>query len=517
MLGKRASDKSKIVDKKVKSINEKHKSEELSVSLDQNIAVIKALFTDVDILRVKIVQNSQCKELRFGIVFCDGVVDSTIINDNILRPLMISNAAVPGASLLDTLQNQVVQIAEAEQTADFIQIIETISYGDTVLFVDGIAKALILNTKGFLTRASGEPDNEKILSGPREGFTESIMQNISFIRRRLRTNELKMRFLSLGRQSQTSICVCYMNDIASKESVDEVFRRLGKIDIDAVLDSNYITELIRDQKWALFRASGYTERPDVIVGKMLEGRIAILVDGSPVVITVPYLFIENFQSTEDYYLSFYYTSFSRMLRFLGFYLTVGIPGLYIAVLAYHREILPTPLLISIVTERQSVPLPAVLEVFIMLIVFDILRETGVRMPSNVGQALSIVGALVIGQAAVDAKLVASATIIVVATSGITNLLVPKLNAPIIYLRLFVLLLSSVFGFFGFVLSTSCMMIHMLNLTSLGIPQISLGGVFKYQGMKDLLFRAPWWQMRYRSKQMTQNMVRMNNKGGENNA
>ncbi len=517
MLGKRAADKSKIVDQKVKSINEKHKTEELSVSLDQNMAVMKGLFTDVDILRMKIIQNNQYKELRFGIAFCDGVVNSTFLNDNILRPLMISNSIAPGPSLLDSLQNQVIQIAEAEQTTDFIKIIEAISYGDTVLFVEGIAKALLLNTKGFQTRSTAEPDNEKILSGPREGFTESIMQNISFVRRRLRTNELKFKFLSLGKQSKTSICVCYLNGIANTEIVDEVLRRLGQIDIDAVLDSNYITELIRDKKWSLFRSSGYTERPDVVAGKMLEGRVAILVDGSPVAITVPYLFIENFQSGEDYYLSFFYTSFSRILRIAGFFLTIGVPGIYIAVVAFHHEMLPTPLFINVAAERQSVPLPAAVEAFIMLIVFDILRETGVRMPSNIGQALGIVGALVIGQAAVEAKLVAAPMIIVVGITGITNLLVPKLNASVIYFRLFVLTMSSIFGFFGFVLSTSVMMIHILNLTSLGIPEVSLGGSFKFQGIKDLPFRAPWWDMHLRSRQLTSNVVRMNSKDGEGNA
>ncbi len=517
MTGKRAADKSRAVDKKIQSINEKHKAEELSVSLDQNMAVIKGLFADVDILRMKIIHSNQFKELRFGIAFCDGVVNAAFINDNILRPLMVSNNVVPGHMLLDTLQNQVIQIAEAEQTTDFIKIIESISYGDTVLFAEGVDKALILDTKSFTTRTTAEPDNEKILSGPREGFTESIMQNLSFIRRKVRTNELKMRFVSVGRRTQTSICVCYIKGIASQDIVDEVFRRLGKIDIDAVLDSNYITELIRDDKWALFRTTGYTERPDVAVGKMLEGRIAIFVDGTPVVITAPYLFIENFQSSEDYYLSFYYTSFSRLLRIVGFLLTIGVPGIYIAIVAFHHEMLPTPLLINITAERQSVPFPAALESFIMLVVFDILRETGIRMPTNVGQALSIVGALVIGQAAVEAKLVAAPMIIVVATTGITNLLVPKLNAPVIYLRFVVLTLSSIFGFFGFVLATSTMLIHILTLTSFGIPQVSLGGSFQFQGMKDVAIRAPWWLMRLRSRKMAQDMTRLNYKDGEGNA
>ena len=202
---------------------------------------------------------------------------------------------------------------------------------------------------------------------------------------------------------------------------------------------------------------------------------------------------------------------------MGFFLTVGVPGIYIAVVAFHHEMLPTPLLISIAAERSSVPFPAAVEAFIMLLVFDILRETGIRMPTNVGQALSIVGALVIGQAAVEARLVAAPMIIVVATTGITNLLVPKLNAPVIYLRFFILALSSFFGFFGFVLATSAMMIHMLNITSFGVPQISLGGSFRFQGIKDIAFRAPWWKMHLRSKGMTQNIVRMSGKDGEGNA
>ena len=516
MIGRKAADKNSIVNKKVKSINEKHKLEAPTVSLDQNMAILQALFVDVDILRVKIIENRHQKTLRFGIAFCDGVVNTSIINDNILRPLMISEAAQPGPALMDVLMSQVVQVAETEETADFVKIIEAVSYGDTVLFADGIAKALILNTKGFATRSTTEPENERTLSGPREGFTESIMQSLSFIRRKVRTNELKMKFLSVGTRTKTSICVSYINGLADKRILDEVCKKLNEIDIDGVLDSNYITELIRDKKWALFRSTGYTERPDVVVGRLLEGRVAIFIDGTPSVLTVPYLFIENFQSNEDYYLNFYYSTYSRLLRIIGFFLTVGVPGFYIAIVAFHHEMIPTQLLINVAAERQSVPLPAAIEAFIMLVVFDILRETGIRMPSNIGQALGIVGALVIGQAAVEAKMVAAPMIIVVGITGITNLLVPKLNAPVIYFRFFVLLASSIFGFFGFVLSTSCMLIHIFNLTSFGIPQVTLDGNYQYQEMKDLAFRSPWWWMRTRPRQLSADNVRMKYQGGDNN-
>ncbi len=517
MFGMKTRDKQKAVDERVAEINSKNKHLKLVHSLDKNIAAIQELFVDVDTLRVRWIQNTHNKALRYCLVFSDGVVDTALINENLIRPLMNSTATDNTFNLIEMLVKQVVQINEANTTGDFQEIITAITYGDTALFAEGCAEAVIFNTKGYLTRATIEPDTERVLSGPREGFTESIMSNLSFIRRRIRTNDLKMKIFTLGKRTKTSICVSYIGSIARKENVDEVLRRLKQIDVDALLDTNYITELIRDHKWSLFRSIGYTERPDVVVGKLLEGRIAIFVDGTPVVLTVPYLFIENFQSSEDYYLNFYYTSFSRILRIIGFFLTVGVPGFYIAIVAFHQEMLPTPLLINIAAERQSVPLPAAVEAFVMLVIFDILRETGIRMPSNIGQALGIVGALVIGQAAVEARLVAAPMIIVVGITGITNLLVPKLNAPVIYLRFFVLLLSSIFGFFGFVLSTSVMMIHMLNLTSFSVPQISLGGSFQYQGLKDLVFRGPWWQMRYRSRQMSQDLVRMNDKGGNGNA
>jgi spore germination protein KA len=227
------------------------------------------------------------------------------------------------------------------------------------------------------------------------------------------------------------------------------------------------------------------------------------------VLTVPYLFIENFQSSEDYYLSFYYTSFSRMLRILAFFITISLTGFYVAMEGFHHEVMPTPFLLSIASERNSVPFPAAFEAFLLLLVFDILRETGVRMPSNVGQAMSIVGAIILGQAAVEAKIVASPMIIVVATSGITSLLIPKMNAPIIYIRAFILILSTMFGFTGTIVGLSIVIIHLLNLHSFGIPQISAAGKIRFQEVKDVYIRAPWWLMRMRyPKSMVSDKTRM---------
>lgn len=510
-----SKNKEKIVNQETKDLNKPLEDSSFSSSLEENLEMITALFVDVDIFIMRTFQNSHNSSLKYAIAYFDGVVDSAIINDDIMKPLMLSETVTPGDNLINTLMNNVVMVNEARKTQKVNDIIDAIAYGDTILFAEGSDEVLILNTKEIRTRAIEEPENERVLSGPREGFNESLVQNLSMVRRKLRTNELKLKYLTLGRVTKTRLCVCYIDKIVNKKILEELYRRLNSIDIDAVLDANYITELIKDAPWSPFRTTGYTERPDVVIGKILEGRIAVFIDGSPVVLTVPYLLIEDFQSDEDYYLSFFYTSFSRFLRIVGFFLTISVPGFYVAVVAYHHEMLPTSLLTSIAIERKSVPLPAALECIIMLFVFDILRETGIRMPTNVGQALSIVGALVIGQAAVDAKLVAAPMIIVVAITGITSLLVPKMNAPVIYVRVFLLLLATSFGLYGFMLGLCCVMIHLMNLYSFGIPQISTSGSLQFQELKDTFIRAPWWTMITRTKFVARDRVRMKKGSGGN--
>lgn len=489
----------------ISRLNDPLEERRLSSSLDQNIAVMKELFCDVDVLRYREIK-SRDGSLRYYLVYCDGMVNVQVINDNIVKPLMLSQAGRENFSM-ETLLSCVVQVSESKTTDSFKSIIQDVTYGDTVLFAEGSARAAILNTKQFLLRSVAEPDNEKTLSGPREGFTESLMQNVSQIRKRARTQDLKIKTFFLGRRTQTTACLCYFDSLVNKDVLKEVFSRLEKVDIDGVLDTNYINELIRDQRYTPFRSTNYTERPDVVIGKLLEGRIAIFLDGTPAVLTVPYLFIENFQSNEDYYLNYYYTSFARILRIAAFFLTVAVPGLYIAVVGFHQEMLPTPLLISLAVERQKAPLPAAFEALVMLLAFDILRETGIRMPSNVGQALSIVGALVIGQAAVEAELVAAPMIIVVAITGITSLLIPKLNTPIIFWRLFLLLLASSFGFFGLTVGLSALLIYINGLTSFGVEQLTLDGSFRPQAGKDLLIRAPWQLMHSRPERLTRDRTR----------
>ncbi len=499
--------KQAVVDEAVKEIDKDLENTVLSRSLEKNMAMLNELFTDVDVFKTKIISSVQNQKIRLGIAYCSSATDSSLISENIIEPLTRCPEFPENLNTITGLTEQVIQIGEIEKTTSVAGIVEAICSGDTVVLADGEAEALIIGTRSFPARAVTEPENERTLSGPREGFTESIIMNIAMLRHRVHTNKLKLKFSSLGKRTKTKICVCYIDGLVNNKILTELNKRLSKIDIDAVLDSNYISEMIKDGAISPFRTTGYTERPDTAVARLLEGRIALIVDGSPSVLTLPFLFIENFQSSEDYYTNYYYGSFSRLLRIFGFILTLVVPGLYISIVAYHHEMLPTQLLLNVAAERSGVPLPASIEAFVMLIVFDILRETGVRMPNNIGQALSIVGALVIGQSAVEARMVAAPMIIIVALTGITNLLVPRLSGPVIFIRYFLLLAGSLLGFYGLVLGMAAVIIHILNLRSFGIPQISAAGNVRFQEVKDIAIRAPWWQMRLRPKGLSQNRTR----------
>jgi spore germination protein KA len=508
--------KEEKINKNVASLNKSLNSISFSSSIKDNINIIKKVFVDNDLLIVREVDNSNDNNLHYAIAYCNGLVNASIINENIIKPLILSKAVNVDNLNLDILVKSVILIDEVKKTNKMKDVVENITYGDVILIVDGISEFLILNTKLLEKRTITEPENEKVLGGPREGFTEALLTNLSLISRKLRTNDLKLKYITLGDKTNTEGCICYIDSIVDKKVLEEFKKRIGKIKIDGVLDTNYIVELTRDNPYSPFRTTNYTERPDTVVGKLLEGRIAFILDGTPMVMTVPYLFVENFQNSEDYYFSYFYTSFSRMIRILGFFLTVTVPAFYIAIVVYHKEMLPTQLFINVAIERQNVPLPAAIEAFIMLIVFDIIKETGIRMPSNIGQALSIVGAIVIGQALVEAKLIAAPMIIVVAFTGITSLLVPRLNSPVVYIRFMLLFLASVLGLYGLIIGLSILIIHIFNLNSFGVSQTPEMGEFKFQNIKDIIFRAPWWTMVKRPKSLTNNVTRLTQQGVNTN-
>lgn len=486
-----ANEKTKeIKDNKSNGENEK----ELSSSFDENFEIINKIFDGDDTIVKRRFKNKH--GLNFYLFYSDGLVSSVILNEHIMQPLLECEVKKSRDSI-EELINHVINVSETKVVSKLKNIVQAVNYGDTALLIDGQDYAVIMSSKAFFMRGVEEPDNEKYVSGPREGFTEVLLANLSLIKRRLRTDNLKMKYYSFGRRTHTQACICYIDGLVDKDILKELYNRLEKIDIDSVLDVNYLAEHIRDNKHSLFRQSGITEKPDAVVGKLLEGRIAVIIDGSPVVMTVPYLFIENFQMGDDYYTNTFYGSIGRIIRLSSYFFTILSPALYLAIVAFHKEMLPTVFLINVAAERSGVPFPVILEMITMLIVFDILREAGVRMPSGVGTALSIVGALVIGQAAVEARLVDAPVIIIVAFSSITGLLNPRMGAAVVMVRMFFLILAGILGLYGFILAFTILIIHLYNLTSLGVPQLKSYENVEYENIKDVFIRGPWSKMKKR--------------------
>ena len=392
----------------------------------------------------------------------------------------------------DILAAAVLQADECRVETDMNKVFAAFLYGDAIVLTDGDARPVLVNTKGFDKRSTAEPENERVLSGPREGFTECFMPNLALIRRRVNDPRLKFRFMRVGSRTNTNVCLCYIAGLCENSLVERLETRLTALDIDSVLDSNYLAERIRDHRWSPFPTLGTTERPDVAASRMLEGRCVIVVDGSPVALTAPFLFQECFQSNDDYYISFLQANLSRILRVIGFVFTITFPAMYAALMLYHRELVPARLLFAVSAAQRGVPLPIGWEILLMLFVLEALKEAGARTPGAMGQTMSIVGGLVLGDAAVSARFAAAPTVIVVAIAGVTGLMVPKLQTAALWLRFVLLAAAASWGLYGVGLALgltlaalcrmhSCSVPYLLNL----VPRISAEH-------EDTWLRYPWF-------------------------
>lgn len=484
---------------------------QLSTSLDANIALMKDVFFNDDTVKFRSFGSQNNKNLKCCLVMIDGMVEHVIINEHIMTPIFDCVEIPPEENLLEYVKSKVVSADETESSQDIELISQSLLSGDTVLFVEGYASALIVNTKGWKTRQVVEPDSEKISYGPKEGFVESLLVNLSMLRRKIRSPELKLKFKTIGARTNTRACIAYHEALVNQQILAEVVRRVDQFNLDAALDTEYIKEMIRDAPYSPFDTINATERPDVVTARILEGRIAIFLDGTPEVMTIPHLFMEKFQANQDYYGNYMQSSFLRIIRMLGFFLSVSVPAVYLSLVAFHKEFLPTPFLLSMLTSRQDVPFPTIVELLLMLGAFEVLREAGARMPTNIGQALSIVGALVLGQAAVQAKIASAPIIIVAALTSISALILQRSDASVIALRVAFIAASFLLGIYGYILAVAGLMLHLLNLRSFGVPYLLNASSFNPQDLKDTFVRAPWWLMKLRTKGIAANVKRSGGK------
>jgi spore germination protein KA len=454
--------------------------------------------------------QSQTKDyMKCILVYIDGMTNNQFISQNIIKPLLLMEiSCAPSNGIIDLLMSQVLFTGDNKKVTNVEEIISGIIYGNAVLFIDGCNEAIFINTIGWEKRSISEPQAETIVRGPREGFTESMTLNLSLLRRRVVNPDLKFEFTEIGKQTKTKICICYIQGIAQQKILKELYQRLNKIDIDGILDSGYIEEMIKDAPYSPFRTITNTERPDVVIGKLLEGRFAVICDGSPVVLTLPSIFAELFQSNEDYYDNFLYSSLIRLLRWLCFFLGTSVPAIYLSLVNFHQEVIPTPLLLSIYSARKGVPFPTIVESIGMIMIFEILKEAGLRMPKYIGQAISIVGALVLGDAAVNAKLVSAPIVITTAITGIASIMLPQ-ALGILEIRMILLVMSSFLGLYGYIFGVMGVVLHMMSIRSFGIPYMLDVPAFSAQDIKDTAIRAPLWNMRLRPKLFSKKVKRMN--------
>ncbi|MES5938264.1 MULTISPECIES: spore germination protein [unclassified Bacillus cereus group] len=485
----------------------------LHSDITKNLDHIKQEFGNSPDIKFCKIEIGISLKITVVVMYIDGLVNKGAMDDWILQSLkddLDETKIHDVCELYNRIKQDVLVVGELQSISRWDELCLSMLSGDTIILMDDWPEALSVNTRGGETRSITEPTSQVTIRGPKDCFTESIATNISLVRRRIKSSKLWLEITKVGSVTQTDIGILYIKDIASDKLVREIKQRLNSIEIDAILESGYIEELIQDETFTLFPTIYSTERPDSVVGNLLEGRVAILVDGTPFVLLSPTVFFQFFQSPEDYYQGFVISTFLRFLRFFSFLVCLLGTPVYIAALSFHQEMIPTSLLLSLAAQRDGAPFPLLIEALLMEVSFEVIREAGLRMPRALGQAVSIVGALILGQAAVQAGIISASMVIIVAASGIASFTIPSFSlATTRILRFPFMIVAGILGFYGVMLGTIMIIGHMSSLRSFGIPYLAPFAPWVSSDQKDTLFRFPLWSFFTRPRLISrQNRTRM---------
>lgn len=494
----------KLPTKKADEMQQKEKPEEkeqkqIYPELDQNLKYLQDEFKGCsDIIFREFMIGKETKGL---IVFVDGLSDKSFIQEHVLKSLNLearqTEPKLAKEKIPEFIKYHALTMAEVKVIENMDDCVSGFLSGDAALLIDGWTKGYLLGAKGWALRGISEPDSESVVRGPREGFTETVRINTSMVRRRLRSSDLKIEGRKIGKKTQTDVSILYMDGIVNPKIINEVHKRLDKIaEVDAILESGCIEQYIEDRPFSPFPQLQYTERPDKVVAYLLEGRVIIMIDGTPNCLIVPTVFVQFLQSPEDYYERVLMGTIIRWVRFIGVFTAITLPAFYIAITTFHPEMIPTQLALSIAGAREGVPFPAFIEAFLMELALELLREASVRLPGPIGSTFGIVGALIVGQAAVEAGLVAPQMVIVVALTAIGSFTVPSFAAavPFRLVRFPLMILGAIFGLYGVILGCMAILIHMISIKSFGYPYMAPLAPLRVSELKDVLIRAPRWQM-----------------------
>ncbi|MBW7454091.1 spore germination protein [Paenibacillus sepulcri] len=438
------------------------------------------------------------------LVYLDGMTRMQSIEDNVLKPL-IFNGLPQGIDRLQTLsemfRREWLPLSNVKTDDSLEDLVNHILQGSLGILVEGEASALIAQIQDYETRSIEEPKKESTLRGSKEGFVENIQTNTSLIRRRIIHPHLKMESQTIGKYTQTEVVLTYVKGLADEKVLSEVRDKLRKIELDGVIDSAYIEEWLENSSFSIFPQIQNTERPDIVTASLLEGKVALITNGTPFALILPITLWSGLQSADDYFERFVFVILTRLIRYVMTFISFALPAVYVALSTFHPEMIPSDLMIGIATARESSPFPTFIEVFIMMFIFDALQEAGVHLPNQLGPVVSIIGALVIGQAAVEAGIISTPIIIVISLTGIASYTIPRYSAtlPFRIIRYLILFITGLLGFVGFAFGIIFLLINLVMLESFGTPYLSPVAPFDGKRIKDLVIRYPFWIKNGRNK------------------
>jgi len=482
----------------------KTNDEPISPDLGKNLEAIKGIFRDSSDITIHEFNFGHDRRYKGALIFINSMTNKEEIHKNILQPLMydvllLQNNGDMDFTRIDTIRKNLISITDNLKVTLLSDLLDSLLAGATILLINGAKEALVIKSEKRESRSIEEPGTEAVVRGPREGFIENVNVNIALLRRKIKDTDLCVEKFVIGDKSKTDVYIVYIKSVANPKLIEEIRIRLKRIKIEAILESGYIEQFIEDNPYSFFPTISNSEKPDKVAAKILEGRAAILVDGTPFVLVAPMVFIESFQSVEDYYARPFFASVIRIIRFLSYIISTLGPAIYVALTVFHQELIPTQLLISIAEGRERVPFPAILEAFLMLFAFDLLREAGVRLPKSVGQTVGIVGAIVLGQASVEAGLISPIMVIVVSSTAIASFAVPAQTDSGTILRYIYLALAGIAGGFGVIMGLLATLLHLASLRSFGTPYLWPIAPLDFSGLKDVFIRMLLWDISKRPK------------------
>ncbi|MCQ2564387.1 MAG: spore germination protein [Clostridia bacterium] len=446
--------------------------------------------------------------ISLSVCYIADITDNQLLNDTVMNPLCTTLNRNKQNVNLSFIKENVLTNGEVEETDSVSYAIQRLLSGRALVMLTNADKILCCDVEKITVRAVTEPPTSVVIKGPREGFTESIKYNLALIRRRVKTDDLVVKMMQVGELTKTQVSLVYFNSVADKIIVKKIEKRIKNIKIDGVLDSHYLVSYLQKNPKSLFKQVGDVEKPDILVGKMLEGRVGILVDGSPIALTLPFILIEDLQNSDDYYSQPIRVSFIRILRLVGVVLAVLLPGVYVALERFHYKILPTEFLVTIMNTTQGIPFSPFAEVLFVVLLFEILYEANLRMPQYFGMAMSIVGALILGETAINAGLVSPPTVMIVALSGIIFYIVPSQAAQFSILRLVAIVIGAALGLYGILLFCTFILSYLSSFDSYQSAYLAPTAPYIKDDQKDAYMRKSIKEMTKRPKAIANNKKNM---------